>query len=46
MLPWQIPVNQLAADPDRANLALALGGIGGVLLMMVMLRSLSRREVV
>ncbi|MEZ5443454.1 MAG: ABC transporter permease [Lysobacterales bacterium] len=46
VLPWQIPVNQLAADPDRANLALALGGIGGVLLMMVMLRSLSRREVV
>lgn len=29
VLPWQIPVNQLASDPARAQLALALGGVGG-----------------
>jgi hypothetical protein len=45
VLPWQIPVNQLASDPARANLALAIGGIGGAIAMLAMLRSLSRREV-
>lgn len=44
LLPWQIPVNQLAGDPDRAALALALGGAGGCLLMGLMLWRLSRRE--
>ena len=46
VLPWQIPVNQLAPDPARADLALVLGALGGLLLMLAMLRSLSRREVV
>jgi hypothetical protein len=46
VLPWQIPVNQLASDPARAGLALAIGGIGGGVVMLAMLRSLSRREVV
>lgn len=46
VLPWQIPVNQLASDPARAGLALAIGGIGGGVVMLAMLRSLSRRDVV
>ena len=44
VLPWQIPVNQLATDPARAGLALALGSAGGCLLMVLMLFRLSRRE--
>jgi hypothetical protein len=46
VLPWQIPVNQLAADPSRANLALAIGGLGGGIALLAMLLSLSRREVI
>jgi hypothetical protein len=46
VLPWQIPVNQLASDPARAGLALAIGGIGGILALGAMLWHLSRREVV
>jgi hypothetical protein len=46
VLPWQIPVNQLASDPARAGLALAIGGIGGSLALGAMLWHLSRREVV
>jgi lantibiotic transport system permease protein len=45
VLPWQIPVNQLAADPARAQLALALGCLGGVLAFALMLWRLGRREV-
>jgi len=45
LLPWQIPVNQLAADPARAGLALAIGAAGGALAFGAMLWSLSRREV-
>lgn len=44
-LPWQMPVNQLASDPARAQLALALGGIGGAVALLLMLWRLSRREV-
>ena len=44
-LPWQIPVNQLASDPARAQLALALGCIGGCAVFAAMLWQLSRREV-
>ncbi|HWS78196.1 MAG TPA: ABC transporter permease [Thermomonas sp.] len=44
-LPWQIPVNQLASDPARAQLTLALGGIGGCVVLAAMLWQLSRREV-
>jgi ABC-2 type transport system permease protein len=46
ILPWQIPVNQLATDPLRVQLTLALGCIGGCLLFAAMLWQLSRREVV
>ncbi len=45
VLPWQIPVNQLASDPDRASLALALGCIGGIVAFAAMLRQLSGKEV-
>ena len=45
VLPWQIPVNQLASDPARAQFALALGCIGGCAVFAAMLWQLSRREV-
>jgi lantibiotic transport system permease protein len=44
-MPWQIPVNQLASDPDRALLALALGALGGCAAIGGMLLHLSRSEV-
>lgn len=45
-MPWQMPVNVLAADPARADLALMLGLGGGILVLALMLVHLSRREVV
>ena len=45
VLPWQIPVNQLAADPARAQLALTLGCVGGMAAFALMLWRMSRREV-
>jgi ABC-2 type transport system permease protein len=45
VLPWQVPVNVLAADADRALLALAIGTIGGLVAFAAMLWSLGRREV-
>lgn len=44
VLPWQLPVNQLASDPQRANITLVLGALGGVVALMSMLWHLSRRE--
>ena len=44
LMPWQIPVNQLAADPDRAALALLIGGAGGCVALGAMLWHLSRSE--
>lgn len=44
VLPWQIPVNQLASDPARAQLALALGFVGGCLAFAAMLWRMDRRE--
>ena len=46
VLPWQIPVNQLASDPARADVALVIGFCGGIVAFAVMLWELSRREVV
>lgn len=43
-MPWQIPVNQLASDPARADLTLLLGCIGGSLIFVLMLWRLSRQE--
>ena len=45
-MPWQMPVNVLATDPARADLALMLGLGGGVVVLGLMLVHLSRREVV
>jgi hypothetical protein len=45
VLPWQIPVNQLAPDAWRAQAALAMGAIGGLVALAAMLWALSRREV-
>jgi lantibiotic transport system permease protein len=45
-LPWQIPVNQLAADPGHAQIALVIGCAGGCVVFLAMLWSLSRREVI
>ena len=44
-LPWQMPVNMLASEPWRVNTALALGSVGGVIALVLMLIHLSRREV-
>ena len=44
ILPWQIPINQLAADPVRAQFALLLGFGGGCVALLAMLVDLSRRE--
>ena len=45
LLPWQIPVNQLAAQPERADITLALGCVGGCVAFALMLARMSRREV-
>lgn len=45
VLPWQIPVNMLASNPARADLALLIGFVGGLAVLLVMLIHLSRREV-
>lgn len=45
ILPWQIPINMLASDPDRMHLALSVGLAGGILAFAAMLIHLSRREI-
>ena len=45
VMPWQIPVNQLASDPARAQLALVVGFAGGCLLFVAMCWRMGRREV-
>ena len=44
-MPWQLPVNQLAADPSRADITLLLGGLGGAVAFGLMRWRLGRREV-
>jgi len=44
-LPWQIPVNQLAAEASRADLTLAFGGAGGAAVFALMLWRMGKREV-
>ncbi len=44
-LPWQIPVNQLASDPARVQLALLFGFAGGCVTLVAMTWHLGRREV-
>lgn len=43
-LPWQVPVNMLATDPARANLALAWGFVGGVAGLILVLLHLGHHE--
>lgn len=45
VLPWLIPVDMLASDPARANTALLIGFVGGVVALVGRLIHLSRREV-
>jgi lantibiotic transport system permease protein len=45
VLPWQIPVNQLAPDPARSGLALLVGFVGGCAVLAMMVWHLGRREV-
>lgn len=42
--PWHIPVNQLAGDPARAQIALLFGGLGGCLVFALMLWRMNRHE--
>lgn len=44
-LPWQIPVNQLAAEGARADLTLAFGCLGGAAVFALMLWRMGKREV-
>lgn len=44
--PWLIATNALASDPARAQLALGVGSIGGLIAVAAMLVDLSRREIV
>lgn len=43
-MPWQLPVNQLASNPDRADATLVLGCVGGLILFALMLWRMSRQE--
>ena len=39
-------MNQLASDPQRAQLTLLLGALGGVTVFVLMLWRMGRREVI
>jgi lantibiotic transport system permease protein len=43
--PWQMPINMLATESWRANTALALGGGMGLVVLLLAVAHLSRREV-
>ena len=42
--PWLMPVNILASEPERANLAMTYGLTGGILVYLVGIIWLSRRD--
>ena len=44
-MPWQMPVNMLTNDAWRADTALAIGGAGGFIALVLMVTHLSWREV-
>jgi lantibiotic transport system permease protein len=44
IFPWLMPVNVLASEPDRASLAIAIGGIGGLITLAAMTVWLSRKD--
>ncbi|MEQ7155693.1 ABC transporter permease [Brevundimonas aurifodinae] len=43
--PWQMPINMLAVEPWRVTTALVLGGGLGLVMLMLAVAHLSRREV-
>ena len=43
--PWQMPVNMFASDPWRVETALALGGGGGLVALVLAIVHLSHRDV-
>ncbi|QNL19007.1 hypothetical protein HXX25_06485 [Hyphobacterium sp. CCMP332] len=43
-LSWLMPVNVLASEPDRAETAIAIGGMGGLVALTAMILWLSRRD--
>lgn len=43
-MPWQMPLNMLAEDSQRAAAALMNGAVGGVIVLVAMMIHLSRRE--
>ena len=42
--PWLMPVNVLASESSRGDLAIAMGGVGGVIVFAVAIVWLSRRD--
>jgi len=42
--PWLLPVNMLASEGARADLALTIGGVGGVALMIALTLWLAKRD--
>lgn len=43
-MPWQMPLNMLAEDPQRAFQAMTNGAVGGGVVLLLMMIHLSRRE--
>ena len=44
--PWQIPLNAIGSDPDRASFALTFGALAGVVILVAAIAHLAWREVV
>ena len=44
VFPWLMPVNVLASEPERALLAITIGGIGGLAALAAMIVWLSRKD--
>lgn len=42
--PWLMPVNILASDPERAQIALLLGSLGGLAILAIGIAWLTRRD--
>jgi lantibiotic transport system permease protein len=44
VFPWLMPVNVLASEPERAVMAITIGGMGGLIALAAMILWLSRRD--
>ncbi|WP_265570688.1 ABC transporter permease [Sphingomicrobium nitratireducens] len=44
VIPWMMPINQMASDPWRADVALALGLGGGIVAAIILQLVMQRRE--